>query len=88
MRYVEHMADRDLRVSDFMLLFQAHGCTAELARNNYVKVWRKTPQGPRFFTQHAHFGAKDTFHRNIVRKARRQLGFAEMSDAEFYAPLD
>jgi hypothetical protein len=82
------MADRDLKVPDFISLFQAHGCSAELAKNGFVKVWRRQGDLLLFFTQHAHKGAKDTFHRNVVRRARRQLGFADLSDADFYRPLD
>jgi hypothetical protein len=83
------MADRDLRVPDFIKLYEAHGCEVYLTRKNFVIVNRHVNSGPpRRFSQHAHKGRKDIFRRRIVRFSRKRLGFDDMPDAEFYAPLD
>lgn len=81
------MADRTLRVKDFLKLYRAHGCAAFVNPNNFVIVERATPTYLRW-SQHAHFGIHDTFDRRIVAKSRRRLGYAEMSDDDFYGPLD
>jgi len=83
------MADRDLRVPEFIKLYEAHGCQVYVTKKNFVIVNRMQGSGPpRRFSQHAHKGLKDTFRRRIVRYSRRRLGFDTMPDEEFYSPLD
>lgn len=77
------MADRTLAVTDLWKLLERHGCIVRL-ENNYLKVRR----GDRGWTQHAHKGRRDKFDRRIVGLGRRRLGFGDMSDEDFYAPLD
>jgi hypothetical protein len=82
------MADRSLPVSEFIDLFTAHGCSAQINANQVVIVIRGSGPGRLFWSQHAHKGVKDEFHRRKVAAARRRLGFGDMPDAQFYAPLD
>ncbi len=82
------MADRQLRVPDFVKLFKAHGCSAGINSNNIVVVSRTVAGGQRRFSQHAHKGVHDSFSNLIVRKCRRRMAFDTMPDDEFYAPLD
>jgi hypothetical protein len=82
------MADRDLRVSDFIRLYESLGCQAGINRNQFVIVSRTLRGTFMRFSQHAHKGLKDTFHRNVVRRSRRSLGFTSMPDGEFYRALD
>lgn len=81
------MANRELRVADFIKLYQAHGCSSGINPNGYVVVERPTPVYLRW-SQHAHKGLRDSFDRRIVAASRRRLGFDEMPDADFYAPVD
>lgn len=81
------MADRALTIPEFLDLFTAHGCDAKLNANNKVVVVRGAGPARLFWSQHAHLGWKDSSHRRKVAAARRRLGFADMDDAEFYAPL-
>jgi len=84
-----HMADRDLKVSDFMKLYRAHGCAVEITRKQFVKVARTLEDGTVvFWSQHAHKGTKDVFNRRVVRRSRVALHFAKMPDDDFYGPLD
>lgn len=80
------MANRALKVSELIALYQAHGCSAGINPNNYVVVKRPTPPFLHW-TQHAHKGARDTFDKITVGRSRRKLGFDSMSDEEFYGPL-
>jgi hypothetical protein len=82
------MADRSLPIPVFIELFRAHGCTAHINSNQVVIIVRGSGPGRLFWTQHAHKGLKDEFHRRKVAAARRRVGFGTMSDAEFYAPID
>lgn len=82
------MSDRDLKVPDFIRLYQAHGCTAYITGKQKVIVQRKFDGVVLSWSQHAHMGARDIFRRNIVRQSRFRLRFHEMPDSDFYAPLD
>jgi hypothetical protein len=82
------MADRDLKIPEFIRLYQAHGCTAYITAKQKVIVQRAFDGVVISWTQHAHKGIRDTFRRNTVRQSRFRLRFHEMPDDEFYAPLD
>jgi hypothetical protein len=83
------MADRDLRVPDFIRLYEAHGCSVKVTRKQFVKLTRRLADGTvLFWAQHAHKGLKDVFNRRVVRRSRVELQFHEVPDDEFYAPLD
>lgn len=81
------MADRELTFAELKKVFESHGCRFELNKRNYVKI--SLGDGPTFrgWIQHAHKGAKDRFSKEVVARARRKLGFAEMVDDEFYRAL-
>lgn len=82
------MGDRTLSVPDFIKLYRAHGCEADINRNSFViVVWRQGAEYRRF-SQHAHKGLRDKFGPFVVRRSRRHLGFDSMPDDRFYAPLD
>ncbi len=82
------MADRDLSVKDLQELLSAHGCRVGMSAANTFKAVLGTGLGAKTWSQHAHRSDHDTFDRHIVRAARRRLGLHEMSDEDFYAPLD
>jgi hypothetical protein len=81
------MPNRELSFAELKRVLEAHGCTVELNRNNYLKVTIGVGVDHRFWFQQAHKGRRDTFRPRIVREARRALGFESMGDEEFYAPL-
>ena len=81
------MADRNLTVRELKKLLEAHGCTVEISGKNFFKATRQEGGLVRRWTQHAHKGIHDRFDRIFVGRARRRLGFADMSDEEFYKPL-
>ncbi|MCF6228867.1 MAG: hypothetical protein L3J82_09465 [Planctomycetes bacterium] len=82
------MADRDLKVKDFLKLYRAHGCEANINSNNFVRV-SYTKDGKLWhFSQHAHKGLRDVFGKRVLRRSRLKLDFKNMPDSEFYAPLD
>jgi hypothetical protein len=79
--------DRELTYRELKRLLEAHGCTVVMTRRQIVRVAIGSGATFRRWTQHAHKGVHDTFDRYTVAAARRRLGFAAMSDEEFYKPL-
>jgi hypothetical protein len=80
--------NRPLSFNEVKKLFEGHGCFFEFnEKTKHLKVWRGSGNDYRHWTQHAHKGRKDHFERQVIATARRRLGFAEIADEEFYAPL-
>jgi hypothetical protein len=80
------MPDRELSFSELRRIFEGHGCRFTFA-NGYIKVSRGSGPDYKHWTQHAHKGPKDRFGPYVVKLGRRGLGFAGMSDQEFYKPI-
>ena len=77
--------ERKLSFKELKLVFTSHDCEFLFnQKTQYIKITR----GPAVWFQHAHKGSKDSFEKRVVGLARRRLGFSDMSDDEFYAPLD
>ncbi len=75
------MADRDLPAEVVRRALEILGCEARFD-GNYLKVSRRTPEGPRGTAQHLHKGKRDILRRGAVRTMyRHKLGFTE---EEFY----
>lgn len=82
------MADRELSFTNLAKILSAHGCVVSFnPRTQYLHVYRGAGPDHRWWKQHAHKGQKDRFDRRVVATARRKLGLAALTDAEFYAPL-
>ncbi len=83
------MADRELSFADLVQALAAHGCEVSFnPKTQYIHVYRGAGPDHHWWKQHAHSGRKDRFDRRVVATARRRLGLASLSDAEFYAPLE
>lgn len=81
------MANQELSFNELERVFTAHGCNFEFdKKTRYIKITVGSGAQHRFFHVHAHKGTSDSFDKNVVRLARRRLGFANMPDDEFYAP--
>jgi hypothetical protein len=83
------MPDRALSFGELRKLFTAHGCRFQFnEKTKFMTILRREGSTYRFWKQHAHKGKRDHFHRFVVGQARRRLGFADMSDDDFYRPLN
>jgi hypothetical protein len=82
------LVDRELSFHELRRLFEAHGCTVVFrSKSQMITITRASGLDHRYWSQHAHKGQRDSYNRHVVRAARRRLGFADMGDEEFYAPL-
>ena len=79
------MSDRLLRFNELKKLFEYHGCSFEFnKKTQFIKIYRGEGGDFRRWFQHAHKGSRDSFDKMTVARARRKLGFSQMSDEEFY----
>ena len=82
------MADKNLRFSEMERLFCAHGCQFRFnSKTQYITITQGAGADHLYKRIHAHSGKKDSFDRWVVASAPRALGFGNVSDDEFYAPL-
>ena len=83
------MADTDLQVRRLLRTLESLGCTVEFTSKNYIKAWRRLPDGQlRTWMQHCHRGIGDTIGWLTVKAARRKLLLRESDgtpDHNFYS---
>ena len=82
------MPDRELRFNELKKLFLHYGCNFSFnKKTQYITISRGLGADHRYWKVHSHTGEKDSFEARVVTAARRRLGFGDIPDEQFYAPL-